>query len=182
VRDIVRQQYVNSPASLGILESCAEACTAHSLSLPSLLQEKFIEGHTPLYWAIIKRPPDSDADESTQVPDLLTALLSFSTPLNPETVSEIRLACLLTSDQLLFQRLRLSPDFSKLSGTDEILLGATIPPDGISVEDVPGDEGAFAVDFEIVHFQKRMRISKEIVLEFIARGAHCVPISFALSH
>jgi hypothetical protein len=129
-----------------------------------------MEGHTPIYWAIIKRPPDSDADESTQIPDLLTALLSLSTPLTPETVSEIRLACLLTSDQPLFQRLRLSPEFSKLSGTDEILLGATIPPDGIVVEDVPGDEGAFAVNFEIVHFQKRMRISKEIVLEFIARG------------
>jgi len=114
------------------------------------------------------------------VPDLLTALLSFSTPLNPETVSEIRLACLLTSDQPLFQRLRLSSDFSKLSFVDEILLGATIPPDEISVEEVPGNEGAFVVDFEIVHFQKRMRISKEIALEFIARGGQCCTILFAL--
>jgi hypothetical protein len=44
------------------------------------------------------------------------------------------------------------------------------PPDSITVEDVPGDEGAFAANFEIAHFQQRMRVSKRIALEFIARG------------
>ena len=51
-----------------------------------------------------------------------------------------------------------------------MLLGATLPMDDIVVEDMAGDEGAFAVDFEIVQFQKRMMVSKEIVLEFIARS------------
>jgi len=46
-----------------------------------------------------------------------------------------------------------------------------MPPDEIIVEDVPGDEGAFVVKFEVVQFQQRMRISKRISLEFIARGA-----------
>jgi len=168
VRDLVRQQNSTSVESRGILESCAEACSSHSLSFSSLLQEKSIEGHTPLYWAIIKRSSDSQAED--YVPDFLTSLLSYSSPLTATTRSDIRLACLLTSDQALFQRLRLSAEFSPLSGTDEILLGATLPLDGIAVHDLPGDEGAFAVDFEIVQFQKRMRISKSIVLEFIARS------------
>lgn len=170
VRDLVRYQHHNPTASVRILESCADACSSYSLSFSSLLQEKSIESHTPLYWAIVKRPPDINEDSSAQIPDLLTALLSYSTPLTLGTISEVRLACLLTSDQLLFQRLRLSPEFSPLSGTDEMLLGGTIPPDEISVEDIPGDEGSFAVDFEIPHFQRRMNVSKEIVLEFIARG------------
>lgn len=169
VRDLVREQHSNSTASLGILESCAEACASYDLSLSALLQEKSIENHTPLYWAIVKRPPDGEEDE-TAIPDLLTALISYASPLSPQTISDVRHACLLTSDQLLFQRLRMSPEFSPLSGTDEMLLGATIPPDGITVEDMPGDEGAFAVNFEIVHFQKRMLVSKRIELDFIGRG------------
>ncbi|KAG5641831.1 hypothetical protein DXG03_004134 [Asterophora parasitica] len=169
IRDLVKEQNHNSRASLGILESCAEACSGYDLSLSHLLQENSIEGHTPMYWAIVKRPPDGEEDE-TAIPDLLTALISYASPLTPKTIADIRHGCLLTSDQLLFQRLRMSPEFSPLSGTDEMLLGATIPPDEITVENVPGDEGAFAVDFNIVHFQKRMLISKRIDLDFIARG------------
>ena len=170
VRDLVREYHTNSPAPTGILQSCAEACAAHNLCLASILQEKSIEEHTPLYWAIVKRVPDEATDEDTQIPDLLTALLSHSTPLTPETISDVRVACLVTSDQALFQRLRMSPEFSKISGRDEMLLGATLPMDDIVVEDMAGDEGAFAVNFEIVQFQKRMMVSKEIVLEFIARS------------
>lgn len=170
VRDLVREYHTNSPAPAGILQSCAEACAAHNLCLASILQEKSIEEHTPLYWAIVKRVPDEATDEDTQIPDLLTALLSHSTPLTQETISDVRVACLITSDQALFQRLRMSPEFSKISGRDEMLLGATLPMDDIVVEDLAGDEGAFAVNFEIPQFQKRMMVSKEIVLEFIARS------------
>jgi len=153
-----------------------EACASYNLSFSSLLQEKSIEDHTPLYWAIVKRPPETiHQDDQGEVPDFLTILLSFSGPLNPETISEMRLACLLTSDQALFQRLRLSPEFSPLSGTDEILLGASMPPDEITVSDVQGDEGAFVVNFGIVQFQQRMRVSKQVGLEFIARGAPRFP-------
>lgn len=170
VRDLVREQ--NSPAALGILRSCADACSSHSLSLSSILQEKSVEGHTPLYWAIVKRAPDENHDDSTQIDDLLTSLLSFSSPLSKDTIMELRHACLVTSDQALFQRLRLSPEFSPISGVDQMLLGATLPPDDITVEDVPGDEGSFAMNFVIVQFQKRMMVSREIVLEFIARGKY----------
>ncbi|KAG6890983.1 hypothetical protein C0992_011514 [Termitomyces sp. T32_za158] len=188
IRDLVKEQSQDSAGSLAILESCVEACKGYHLSLSAILQLKSIEGHTPMYWAIVKRAPDTDADNeegegegyvhgrgrghAKAVPDLLTALISYATPLNPTTIADIRHACLLTSDQLLFQRLRMSPEFSPLSGTDEMLLGASIPPDAIAVENVLGgnDEGAFTVNFEIAHFQKRMLISKRVQLDFIARG------------
>jgi hypothetical protein len=85
-------------------------------------------------------------------------------------MSDVRLACLLTSDQVLFQRLRSSPEFEPLSPTDAMLLDATIPPDDICVENVDGVEGAFIVDFAVVRFLKRMLVSKSVVLDFIARN------------
>jgi hypothetical protein len=103
-------------------------------------------------------------------PDLLSALISYASPLKTDTITDLRLACLATSDQALFQRLRLSPEFAPVSGSDQVLLGMTIPPDDINVEDLPGEAGAFAVDFVIPHFHKRMVVSKNITLEFIARS------------
>jgi hypothetical protein len=166
VRDLVKQQF-SGPGAAGILDSCAEACDAHDISYPSLLQERSIENHTPIYWAIVKRPSEPPNPDYY---DLITALLTRTAPLTPSTISDIRLACLLTSDQALFQRLRLSPAFSPVSGTDEMLLGESIQPDAIGVEDAEGDEGAFVANFEIPTFQKRMRVSNRIDLEFIARG------------
>ena len=51
-----------------------------------------------------------------------------------------------------------------------MLLGGTIPPDDIEVEEAPGGGGEFMVTFEVLHFHKRMVVSKEIGLEFIARS------------
>ncbi|ESK86122.1 hypothetical protein Moror_9312 [Moniliophthora roreri MCA 2997] len=173
IRDVVKE-YSNadeskSSAARSILSSCAEACAGQGILFSSLLQEKSIEGHTPIYWAIINRPLDSPSPSSAGSSDLLMSLLSFSAPLEPVTLSEIRLACLNTSDQALFQRLRLSPEFAPLSGTDQMVLRGTIP-DEVEVVNVPGDEGAFVVDLKLMQFQKRMKVSKEVGVEFIARG------------
>lgn len=164
VRDVVR---VPDPtAAISILRNCSEACETHGLQFSVVLQEKSVEGHTPIYWAIVKRPPQPTSSD----PDLVSALLSLAAPLNDTTLSEIRLACLQNSDQILFQRLRRLPAFAPLSGPDEILLGGTVPPDDIGVQDVPGGEGAFIARFVVPLFQKRMRITKSIQLEFIARS------------
>ncbi|KAI0774920.1 hypothetical protein BD413DRAFT_690593 [Trametes elegans] len=172
LRDLVKQ--TDSQGALGVLESCADACRSYDLSLSTLIQERSIEGHTPLYWAIINRPnPESDAappNESDQPPDIVSALLSHAAPLSDATVDELRLACLHTSDHALFQRLRRSPAFAPLSGADEIILGGIVPVDDIDVADVPGDEAGFVASFRIPMFQKRMRISQSIELEFIAKG------------
>lgn len=175
IRDLVKQ---NDPqGALGVLESCADACRSFDLAISTLLQERTIEGHTPLYWAIINRPSES-ATESVESdePDLVTALLSHAAPLSDATVDELRLACLHTSDHGLFQRLRRTPAFSPLSGADELILGGNVPVDDVDVEDVPGDESGFIARFRMPMFQKRMRISEEISLEFIAKGAQ-IPTS-----
>ncbi|KAF7977951.1 hypothetical protein HWV62_11794 [Athelia sp. TMB] len=166
VRDLVKE--TNSDhGGAAILDSCEDACEAYALSLSSVLQEKSIEGHTPIYWAIIKRPAEPINSNDY---DLVTALLSHSSPLKASTVSDIRLACIMNSDQALFQRLRMSPVFSPVSGSDEILLGGGIPQDKIEVEDVEGEASAFVMSCSIMAFQKRMRVSKKIELEFIAKG------------
>ncbi|KAF7370530.1 hypothetical protein MSAN_00685100 [Mycena sanguinolenta] len=165
VRDLVKLEpgdLSSSVVAMSILKSCAEACATNGLSISSILQEKSVEGHTPC------KPPESP--ETQENSDLLTTLLSLSSPLTPATMSDVRLACLLTSDQALFQRLRSSPEFEPLSPTDEMLLDATIPPDDITVENVDGMEGAFVVDFSVVRFQKRMLVSKAVTLDFIARN------------
>ncbi|KIP09047.1 hypothetical protein PHLGIDRAFT_68360 [Phlebiopsis gigantea 11061_1 CR5-6] len=164
VRDVVR---VPDAAGISVLRNCEEACAAHGLSFAAVLQEPAIEGHSALYWAVIKRPRDAPGAGGVE---LVEAMLAMAAPLAPAAVSEVRLACLQASDQALFQRLRHTPAFSPLSGTDEILLGADVPPDDVAVEEPAGSQGEFAVRVRVAQFQKRMRVSKQVRLEFIARG------------
>ena len=171
VRDVIQVHIPSSSAASGILQSCAEACSTHSLSFSSILQEKSIVNHTPLYWVIVKRLLDQHQKvEEPLGPDLLSALISHASPLNANTIKDIRLACLETSDQPLFQRLCLTFEFAPISGSDQMLLATMILPDDISVENFPEKAGAFAMDFIIPHFHKRMVVSKSIALEFIARS------------
>ncbi|KAK0446087.1 hypothetical protein EV421DRAFT_247945 [Armillaria borealis] len=162
IRDLVRPPN-SSLACNEILSSCAEACASYSLSLSSILQEKFCEGHTPLYWAIINKPRQTEEESE----ELLSALLRYSVPLTPSTISELRLACLVTSDQNLFRHLR--RELKPLSGTDEMLLGAA-GSDDVRVVDTNATEGAFAAEIKISQFQKRMRVGKEVEVEFIAQA------------
>lgn len=165
LRDLIKQS--DAAGALGVLESCADACKTYDLSLSSLMQEKSIEGHTPIYWAIINRPSLPPRPED---PDLLSAVLSHAAPLTDATVDELRLACLHTSDHALFQKLRRSPAFSPLTGREELITGGSTPVDDVDVEDVKEDEVSFVARFKIPMFQKRMRISGAVRLEFIAKG------------
>ena len=164
VRDVVK---VPDVAAISVLRNCEEACASHNVPFASLLQDKSIEGHSAVYWAIIKRPRDLPGPAGLE---LVQTMLTMAAPLSEAAISEIRLACLQASDEVLFQRLRHTPAFSPLSGKDEILLGANIPPDDIAVEEVAGNQGEFVATFRIPQFQKRMRVSKQVCLEFIARG------------
>ncbi|PCH35648.1 hypothetical protein WOLCODRAFT_107631 [Wolfiporia cocos MD-104 SS10] len=168
LRDIVKQPGISDSAP-SILASCADACRAHGLSIASLLQDPCMEGHTAIYWAVVKRAPEAEAPLAPES-DLVNMLLAMAAPLTPTTMSDIRLACLQNADQALFQRLRRSPVFSPPSGTEDLLLSGEVIQDEIEVEDVPDDDAAFVVRFRIPMFQKRLRVSKQINLEFIARG------------
>jgi hypothetical protein len=191
LRDIVRPPSSPSTRVKGILDSCAVACEAQSLSFSSIIQEKYIEGHTPIYWTIVNWPgvmlggatDDDDDDDASS--DLLSLLLERATPLTKEAISDMRLACLVTSDQRLFERLRVSSAFSTISGKDQMLLGehdAKELPDMVRVEETQGDDGAFVADMEFKLFQKRMRVVGHVGVEFIARGKRLsapVPLSFS---
>jgi len=75
VRDLVPGR-LQPPASY-------RACNSHNVSISEILQEKFIESHSSLYWAIVKRrQPDAhdDLGDPTE-PDLLDALIRQSSPL-----------------------------------------------------------------------------------------------------
>ncbi|KAF9035876.1 hypothetical protein BJ165DRAFT_1508657 [Panaeolus papilionaceus] len=194
VRDLIQDHSSAgslSAAAQGILLSCSEVCSSHSLSFSSILQEQFIESHSPLYWAVVKRAKphtregedllDSDNEDNGKkdAPDLLTSLIRHALKplLESGTIAELRLACLATSDQEVFQRLRnLVPQFStsRSIAADQVLLGAAPSSKGITddvqVEIGPGTEGAFAATLSIPQFHKRMMISKEVDLEFVARN------------
>ncbi|KAH8110393.1 hypothetical protein DFH11DRAFT_1621018 [Phellopilus nigrolimitatus] len=208
VRDLVQKSSAASTsadAARGILESCSNACAAHGLVFSRVLQERSIEGHAPLYWAIVKRPRapgrqggGSQGDENEkEEEDILFALLSYTAPLSPSSVSELRLACLVAADNALFQRLRASPSVIPLSGTDLMLLsgpqeggpvGESDPlterstrrkkrstfMDGAAVREGGAhggsDAGAFSVRLELAMFQRRMRVTGEVAVEFVARG------------
>lgn len=142
-----------------ILASCAQSCSAKNLSLSTLLQEPAVAGHTAIYWAIVNYRPS-----------LLDALLRYSSPLTPATQSEMRKACLVASNQALFQNLRLSAGLCASglrSATDELLLGQR-PPDDVRIEE--GPDGAFAATLDIALWQKRIRAVGSVSVEFIASG------------
>jgi hypothetical protein len=54
---------------------------------------------------------------------------------------------------------------------EEMLFGA-VPQDGVTVyhDNKAADTGAFKADFHVPSFQKRLRVSKSVRLEFVARG------------
>ena len=97
-----------------ILASVAKTCAEHKLSLCTILQETFIAGHTPMYWAIVNYRQE-----------LLVALLVHSRPLSIRTISDIRRACLVDSNQALFHALRVCrPPFHRTDGIRVPGLGA----------------------------------------------------------
>ncbi|PCH35646.1 hypothetical protein WOLCODRAFT_107625 [Wolfiporia cocos MD-104 SS10] len=166
LRDILKRPDLSSSASL-ILEGCSEACRSYGLSLSSVLQEPSIGGHSPIYWAVVARPP---GPYDPTIPDLIDTFIAYATPLSSTGLSEIRLACVHNSDQVLYQRLRDITVISPMSHTEELLLGGRHARDKITVQDSPDDGLAFIARMRVVQFQKRLRVSNEVHLEFIAGG------------
>lgn len=171
MRDVVKESA--SPAAVSVLQSCLEACQSRGLSFQSIVSERFIEGHCPLYWAILKRPctPSEREGEANDRVQLLDILLSI--PLDSTTRSEAYLACMLSSDQVLFQRLRRVPGHPSpsISAAHELLLGDA-PEDDVRSFDGDADCGEFRLTWRIVKFQKRMRALGGVGTEVIARGEY----------
>jgi hypothetical protein len=188
LRDLLSQARPSEHEWLPLLSNCANTCNAQGLSFSTLLQEPFVEGHLPVYWAILKRPPAAAAAAAVAKTDrhtspasngdpdaLVLATLDASLPINAASVADARLACVTVSDNALFVRLGQRYEaFSPRSGTDRVLLGGSDTVDTVSVEEARGSgsniSAAFTVRFSITQFQLRMRVSKQVRIEFIARG------------
>jgi hypothetical protein len=190
LRDLLSKARPTEHEWLALLGNCADTCNAQGLSFSAILQEPFVEGHLPVYWAILKRhavtaagttaaaahaktdhmaPAPSDPDA------LVLAILDSSFPLNAATIADARLACVTVSDNALFVRLGQRYEaFTPRCGTDKVLLGGADAVDPIIVEEIQSGAGAaaaaFNVRFSITQFQLRMRVSKRARIEFIARG------------
>lgn len=155
------------PDAYEILASCSNTCAEHRLSLSEVVQDLSIADHTPMYWAIVNYREA-----------LLIALLSFAEKLGSVAVSDIRRACLVSSNQALFHALRTKrPPFHGTHGlrvpslhavTESLLLGSR-PTDEVRVQESSQD-GAFTVGFDIILWQRRMRAVGRVSVEFIVSG------------
>ncbi|KAG2158767.1 uncharacterized protein EDB93DRAFT_1120092 [Suillus bovinus] len=156
IRDLVATTTTDNSAATPILASCASALSPPSFS--TLLQQPTLEGHTPIYWAILNRHTD-----------ILPDMLQYAGPLNNACVTDIRLACLASGNQLLFGKLRRGElPFQTTLRADALVLGST-SADDINVHEVDG-EAAFSASIKIRLWQKRMRVAGLVGVEFIARG------------
>lgn len=193
LRDLLWQARPCEHEWASVLGHCADTCSAHGLNFSALIQEPFVEGHLPIYWAILKRPTSSPTPaapappvkgDHTTTPSssdhdaFVLAIMDASIPLGPQSIADARLACMTVSDNALFQRLgRRYEAFSPRSGTDRVLLGGADAVDTVDVMEMRGSSGAaagaaFTVRFSITQFQLRMRVSKLARIEFIARGTY----------
>ncbi|KAF9244546.1 hypothetical protein BU15DRAFT_34093, partial [Melanogaster broomeanus] len=159
VRDLVTNPQL--PDISGLLYSCEDACKMYNLNFSTLLQEQEIEGHTSMYWAVINCHAS------------LPSLLEHAAPLTWASKQDIRLACLVSSNQELFQIMKyrqIVPSVCK--GADTLVLGS-IPSDNILVHELPyvlNENSAFTAEIQINMWQKRMHVSGHVGIEFIAKG------------
>ena len=181
LRALVSQVSLSEEEFKSALRSYAQACAATDINFAALLQEPILAGDLPVYWAIIKRPAavrrpvqgvEDDTDRGHGDPDaLVLAILDFSRPLQSATVVAARRACTTVSDNALFRRLcRLFKEFAPVSDKDTMLLEGSGTQDNVVVEELSRNDGAFVARIELVQFRVRMRVSKRVCVEFVARG------------
>ncbi|KAF8263070.1 hypothetical protein EI94DRAFT_1599164 [Lactarius quietus] len=146
--------------------TCEEACQTVGLDLARVLQEPLIEGHPPIYWVILNRPYGTSRAAHDS---LVFTLLERCQPLKSSTLTAIRLACRMASNNALLQRLfRHIPELSPLSTTDAMLLAPLNESDVVDVVETRDGTGSFVVHIKIPRFRLRMRVSKCVVIEFVA--------------
>ncbi|KAI9454413.1 hypothetical protein BJY52DRAFT_1122807 [Lactarius psammicola] len=148
--------------------TCTEACKTVGLDFATVLQEPLIEEQPPIYWAILNRPTASGAN-SAAYDSFVFALLGASQPLSPSTFVAVRLACMAVSDNILLQRLfRHVPELSSLSTSDAMLLAPLNESDVVEVMETRDGTGTFVAQIRVLRFRLRMRVSKCVVVEFVA--------------
>ncbi|KAG1897698.1 uncharacterized protein F5891DRAFT_1279930 [Suillus fuscotomentosus] len=129
--------------------------------LSNLLQTRNIEGHTAPYWATV--------NHRQEVRSAFTKLFEVDNfKFSPECSSDLRLACMRTSNHTLFSDLKLQNTNAK---NESLRLFLGCQPDKVTDPvDNGGDNHQFIVSFDIEKFQKRLCTTRELNYEFVARG------------
>jgi len=155
---------------MSTIASCARACERGGLDFSTVLQETLIEGHPPIYWAIVNR--DAASGSHGLDPDSLVAVILFACrPLSPASLAAIRVACTMASDNVLLQELfRLIPPLSHISSRDALLLSPANEEDRVDVDEKRNGTGSWVALIKIPRFRLRMRVCGSVSVEFIASG------------
>ncbi|KAG8867110.1 hypothetical protein FRB98_004380, partial [Tulasnella sp. 332] len=149
-----------------------------------IAQERSIQGHTPLYWTIVKigstaasnsnlgSPRSQNASlrstEISELPAVFDVLASL--PLTLHTYADAIQACMLTWSHIMFERLlpHSTHPVLRIPGGDGTSSGVIITV--VNAEDAEGAiTGAFRAQALIKDFQRRLRVLKDIKVEFVAR-------------
>lgn len=155
---------------MSTLSSCARACERGGLDFSTVLQETLIEGHPPIYWAIINRDVVSGG-LGLEPDSLLSTILSACRPLSPASLTAIRVACTMASDNALLQELfRLIPPLSHISSRDALLLSPANEEDRVDIDEKRNGTGSWVALMKIPRFRLRMRVCGSVSVEFIASG------------
>ncbi|KAG1743625.1 uncharacterized protein EDB91DRAFT_218233 [Suillus paluster] len=152
IRDIVLAPNFPPSSAAPTINACAAALPAARFS--DLLQTSNVEGHTALYWAIVNNRREA-----------FLAFAGFISELSSGCSSDLRLACIATSDHASFTQLNLGNS----DANEEVLrrsLGC--PPDEVRVNELVDQQ--FVASFRVRLFQKRLRITKKLSYEFVAGG------------
>jgi hypothetical protein len=154
-----------------IFKKCAQICEGGGLDLSAVLQEPLIDGKPPVYWAILNGPSTSSQGGDAAFDTLVDAFLGACQPLKDTTITAIRLACMLTSNNVLLQQLfRRFPSLSPLTPGDAILLSSAGGGDVVDVDETQDGTGTFVARIQVRRFRLRMRVSGLIKVEFVTAG------------
>ncbi|KAG9036684.1 hypothetical protein FRB95_008268 [Tulasnella sp. JGI-2019a] len=172
----------NSATTIDIIQCCIAACSARGMSFDKIAQERSIQGHTPLYWSIVKitsgssslpqaqnsLAPPSNPSGTDFIPvfNLLVAL-----PLTPDGYADAIQACIMTSSHAMLERLQPhSPTPALHIPGEEDTHGRDIVT-VVNAEDTEGSiAGAFRMQALVKDFQRRLRVLNEVKVDFIACG------------
>jgi hypothetical protein len=150
-----------------ILNRCHQICTDGGLDLSVVLQEPLIDGKPPVYWAIL----NGSTTSGEALHALVISLLDVCHPLKETTIASIRLACMLTSNNVLLQHLFWHfPALSPLTRSDAMVLSSVGGGDVVTVDETQDGIGTFVARIQIRRFRLRMRVSKLVKIEFVTSG------------
>ncbi|KAG1770862.1 hypothetical protein EV702DRAFT_1202190 [Suillus placidus] len=161
IRDMVSTPNLTPFSITKIANACA--ATLPPAQFAHLLQKPNIEGHTVLYWSIVNHGREA-----------FSALATFIPQFTPACSSDLRLACISTSDHELFMQLKLGYVVDPEDESLRRFLGC--PPDEVQVYFVARhtpQKSEFGACFCIRMFQKRLRATHPtgaLGMEFIAGG------------